>query len=184
MSEWFETLDGIRDRVWDTMAQGVADADHPARYPSFATTSPDGWPEVRTVVMRAIDADATLRIFTDLYSHKTTSLRAVPRAALHVWDADQALQIRMQAEVAILTGDTVSADWETVPDHSRQSYGTQPAPGRPIADALDYTKVPDRSTFAVLRCRIVTIDAVHLGQDHRRACYSRDDEWAGQWLSP
>ncbi|MEY1557662.1 pyridoxamine 5'-phosphate oxidase family protein [Yoonia sp. R2331] len=184
MSEWFSTLDGLRDRVWETLALGVADADHPARYPTFATISTDGWPEARTVVLRSVEKGAAIKVFTDLYSHKIPSLKAAPRAALHVWDADQALQIRLQAEVAILTGAATDVDWETVPDHSRQSYGTQPAPGRPIADALDYSKVPDRATFAVLLCRIRWIDAVHLGADHRRAGYSRDDDWAGQWLSP
>ena len=184
MSEWFETLHGIRDRVWDTLAHGVADADHPARYPTFATVSQDGWPEARTVVLRSIERHAILKIFTDLYSLKTTSLRAVPRAAIHVWDADQALQIRLQADVEIRTGDQVTEDWASVPDHGRQSYGTQPAPGRPIADALAYKKDPDPDTFAVLWCRVMTIDAVHLGRDHRRAGYSRDDDWAGQWLSP
>ncbi len=184
MSNWFETLDSIRGQVWDTLAQGVADADHPARYPTFATLSDDGWPEARTVVLRTVEPNDSLRIYTDLHSLKIPSLRATPRAALHVWDANQALQIRLQAEVEILNGPAVARDWDSVPDHSRQSYGTQPAPGRPIGDALAYTKDPDPATFAVLLCRIQTIDAVHLGVDHRRAGYSRDDDWAGQWLSP
>ncbi len=184
MSEWFETLGGMHARVWDTLAQGVADADHPARYPTFATVAPDGAPEARTVVLRVIDRPDNLRIFTDIYSYKIRSLQAHPQAALHIWDAGQSLQIRILAHVDILTGAAVGADWDGVPDHSRQSYGTKPAPGRPIADALAYSKDPDPATFAVLDCRVMAMDVVHLGRDHRRASFSRDDDWAGQWLSP
>ena len=32
--------------------------------------------------------------------------------------------------------------------------------------------------------RLVAIDAVHLGADHRRVSYSRVGHWQGQWLSP
>ena len=185
MSDWFETLPTLLDRVWQTLSRGVADANHPARLPTFATLSPDGWPEARTVVLRAADRTAgTLEIHTDLYSGKIDSLRRTPRAALHVWIPKQDLQIRIQAEVTIAQGEAVQATWQRVPDPSRQSYGVTPPPGTPIPDALDYEKSPDPASFAVLTCRAARIDAVHLGERHRRAAWSRDDDWRGCWLSP
>jgi hypothetical protein len=59
-----------------------------------------------------------------------------------------------------------------------------PAPGTPIAAALDYRKTPDPAAFAVLRCTVQTIDAVHLGPNHRRARFDAADGWHGQWLAP
>jgi hypothetical protein len=136
-------------------------------------------------VLRAADPiSGAVTVHTDLFSGKVASLRALPRAALHVWDAGQALQIRLQAQVTIESGHSVRALWDRIPDHAQQSYGVTPAPGAPIATALDYVKRPDPATFAVLHCAIVHIDAVYLGARHRRAGYSRLDDWAGQWLSP
>lgn len=185
MSDWFETLEGTLERVWETLALGVADAGEPARRPTFATVSPAGWPEARTVVLRAIDKDAgAVCVHTDLHSDKVKSLRSSARAALHIWDAKQDLQIRLQTTVAIQSGDATRALWGRIPDHAQQSYGVTPPPGAPIANALDYIKEPDPATFAVLVCSVVSIDAVHLGTDHRRASFSRERHWQGQWLSP
>jgi len=185
MTSWFETLDGTWTRVWGTLGRGVADAKHPARRPTFATTSPEGWPEARTVVLRSADREAgEVSLHTDLYSDKIKSLRASPRAALHIWDAKQDLQIRLQAEVTIRSGPETQALWDQIPDHARQSYGVTPAPGTPIADSLAFDKAPDPATFAVLHCKVTHIDAVHLGERHRRCSFSRARQWRGQWLSP
>jgi pyridoxamine 5'-phosphate oxidase len=185
MSEWFETTEGTLDRVWKTLALGVADAAHPARRPTFATISPTGWPEARTVVLRTAHRNAgTISVHTDLYSDKIKSLQRSPRAALHIWDADQDLQIRFQAEVTIQSGDATRVLWDKIPDQAQQSYGVKPPPGAPIETALDYIKQPDPATFAVLTCTVVHIDAVYLGADHRRASFSRERHWLGQWLSP
>jgi len=90
----------------------------------------------------------------------------------------------VQAEVTILTGAAVAEAWARVPDPSRQSYGTRPAPGTPIAVALEYDKPADPASFAVLRCAVQAMDIVHLGPQHRRARFDRADGWAGQWLAP
>lgn len=185
MSDWFTTLDGLLARMWETLTNGARDAAHPARQPTLATVSPDGWPEARTVVLRSADRAAGLvTIHTDLHSDKIASLRAMPRAALHIWAPEQALQIRLQANVTIQSGPELLPLWQRIPDHAQQSYGVTPPPGQPIATALDYVKQPDPATFAVLHCVIGHIDLVHLGADHRRASFSRDRHWAGQWLSP
>jgi len=185
MNNWFETLGGMHAQAWDLLAAGVRDATHPCRLPTISTITPDGWPEARTMVLRAADPVAgVVMLHTDLYSTKLVSLRQTPRVALHVWDAAEALQIRLQAEVTISSGNPVRALWDKIPDHARQSYGVTPPPGTAIADALDYVKSPDPATFAVLACRVMQVDLVHLGDQHRRAAYSRSDDWAGQWLSP
>lgn len=185
MTDWFETTLGIWGQVWQTLARGVAEPQHPARRPTFSTVSPDGWPEARTVVLRSADAQTCdLTVHTDLFSDKINSLRANPRAALHVWDAGQDLQIRLQADVTITAGAETHALWGQIPDHMQQSYGIAPPPGTPIERALDYHKKPDPATFAVLSCRVAQVDVVHLGRDHRRVSYSRIGHWRGQWLSP
>jgi pyridoxine/pyridoxamine 5'-phosphate oxidase len=171
--------------VWTRLTRGVHDRHAPARHPTLATVTQEGRPQARTVVLRAADKSAgTLDIHTDLRSAKVGDLRATPFAALHVWDTSAHLQLRLEARVTILTGKDVAAIWEDVPAVSRLSYGSTPAPGQPIAQALDYTKASDAGSFVVLRLQISTVDALHLGPNHRRARFDRHNEWAGAWLAP
>jgi pyridoxine/pyridoxamine 5'-phosphate oxidase len=181
MSNWYQTLSGTQDKVWDRLAQGARNN----ALVAFGTVSVDGLPEVRTVVLRAVDVHAkTLEIYTDLQSDKITSLTANPKASISLWDADLALQIRLQTNVTILSGDEVMTRWQAVPDHSKISYGVTPAPGKTIPDSTAYTKKPDPNVFAVLSCQVTHIDAVYLGKTHRRASFSQISEWVGKWLAP
>jgi hypothetical protein len=111
-------------------------------------------------------------------------LRETPFAALHVWDQSAHLQLRLEADVALLIGDEVAAIWENVPPLSQLSYGGAPAPGQPIGQALDYSKASDVGFFVVLRLQVTTIDALHLGQNHRRARFDGENGWTGTWLAP
>lgn len=182
---WALELDGLRAQVWARLVRGVGDRHAAARHPVFATVAPDGTPEARTVVLRAADPlAATLDVHTDLRSAKVTALRLNPLAALHVWDDTAHLQTRITASVAVLSGEAVSALWLRVPETSQAAYGTMPAPGTAITAPLDYSKMPDPAAFAVLRCTVLAIDAVHLGPNHRRARFDRADDWRGQWLAP
>ena len=185
MSEWFETLDGLQERVWARLAMAALQSD----LVTFATVSPDGEPEARTVVLRDADPESgTLEIYTDLESAKVSSLRHQPRASVLLWDADLNLQIRAQSAVTVLTGDAVAERWDDVPDHSRFSYGMTPPPGNVITASDAYVKAPDQAVFAVLSCRVDTIDVVHLGTPHRRAGFRRDPSRGGDlvanWLAP
>ncbi len=182
---WASDLAQLHAEVWLRLTRGVHDRHAPARHPTLATVSRDGLPQARTVVLRAADkAAGTLDIHTDLRSAKVRDLRGMAFAALHVWDASAHLQLRLEAEVAILTGKDVAAIWDRVPATSQGAYGSTPAPGEPIAQALDYTKAADPTCFAVLRLTISAVDALHLGPNHRRARFDRKTGWAGVWLAP
>ncbi|WP_299041767.1 pyridoxamine 5'-phosphate oxidase family protein [uncultured Tateyamaria sp.] len=171
--------------AWQHLQRGVADRRAPARYPTFATVSPDGVPEARTVALRrASRSEGCVEIHTDLVTPKVTALRASPRAALHVWVPRADMQIRLTTTVTILTGTHVDDAWAQVPAASRVSYGTVPDPGLPIDHVYAYDKPVDRTRFAVLRCAIDHIDLVELGARHRRAAFVRTDGWAGTWLAP
>ena len=185
MSEWFETLPGLHDQVWQQLTQGAARRDIAARQPTLATISPDGWPEARTVVLRRAIADpAMLEVYTDTQSDKIASIAAHPRAALHFWEPALALQVRLQATVEVISGPTVADRWRELPTGALLSYGVTTPPGTTLPHALDYTKTPDQSCFCVLQLMLSHIDVVHLGTDHRRASFAATDGWTGKWVSP
>lgn len=186
MNDWVTTLDGLLQQVWAQLAEAA----ETSALVSLATVSPTHQPEARTVVLRAADStSAALEIYTDLQSDKIASLRATPRAAILHWDQDRKLQIRATCRVTILSGSDVMDRWRGVPDHSRVSYGMTPPPGRPIPTSTAYVKKPDPAVFAVLSCEVTHLDAVHLGQPHRRAFFARDagsqpGDWRMGWLAP
>ncbi|MEM7520861.1 MAG: pyridoxamine 5'-phosphate oxidase family protein [Pseudomonadota bacterium] len=170
---------------WQHISRGVADRHAPARHPTFATVSPQGKPEARTVVLRkAQRSEDVLEVQTDTRTPKIAALRANPFATLHVWVPRSDLQLRLNGAVEILTGEAVAEDWKKVPEASRVSYGTMPAPGTPIASVYAYEKPPNADRFAVLRVHLTDIDLVHLGAQHRRAFFARDDGWQGTWVAP
>ena len=64
------------------------------------------------MVLRAANATtASLDVYTDLRSAKVASLRATPRAVLHVWDQSAHLQTRIEVTAEILTDNVVAVIW-------------------------------------------------------------------------
>ncbi len=185
LHNWAAGLTTLHDQVWTLLTRGVKDRRAAARHLTLATVSQDGKPQARTVVLRGADkANATLDVHTDIHSAKVAELRSNPFAALLVWDSSAHLQMRLDVDVAILTGAEVADVWARVPDLARLSYGSTPAPGQIVSHSLDYSKKPDQAAFAVLKMTIEAMDVVHLGPDHRRARFERTDNWNGQWLAP
>ena len=182
---WASDLRQLYSQVWLRLVRGVADRHAPARHPTLATVTPEGLPHARTVVLRHADAGSgTLHVHTDLHSAKVAELLATLFAALHVWDRSAHLQIRVEADVTIASGEDVADIWARVPQSSRAAYGGTPSPGSPIVDSLDYTPGADPDRFAVLRFRVVALDVLHLVTNHRRARFERSSEWKGEWLAP
>ena len=182
---WAEQLDSLLAHAWQRLTRGVHDRHAPARHPTLATVSPEGWPQARTVVLRAARrSEGVLEIHTHAHSPKIADLSARPVAALHVWDPGSHLQIRIQADVEIAQGDDVASRWSVVPEKSRTAYSRGPVPGHPISEALAYETDPDPAAFAVLQLHVRSMDLLHLGPQHRRAQFSANDGWAGCWLVP
>lgn len=178
-------LAALLDLAWQRLGRGLADRRAPARHPVLATVSRSGWPEARTVVLRgACRVTATLEMHSDAGSAKLRSLAHRPRAELLVWDPRPALQIRIAAKVTLLQGAAAADRWTRVPAAARAGYGRRPAPGTPIAGPHAYDSPGDAHGFAVLTCRIVAFDLLHLGTRHRRAAFHAVDDWRGQWCAP
>lgn len=181
---WAEELESLHAHAWRCLTRGVRDRLSQARHPTLATVSTQGWPEVRTVVLRRADqSSAQLDIHTHMRSPKVSDLRATPVAALHVWDASSRLQIRLHADAEVTGGDEVAQTWLAVPDASRTAYGVS-TPGIDIPSAMAYDPTPDPTAFAVVRLSVRVMDLLHLGTQHRRARFTRDEHWVGRWLVP
>ena len=183
MSEWFETLDGLRDRAWDHLHRAATQPDAPMRLFSLSTTGLGGAAEARMMVLRGADRDRwTLSAQTDRASRKVDELQATPLAMLLFWDGSDSLQIRARARVAVRTGRAVEETWRTVPQDARHNYGGRPPPSTPMARAEEYEPTAERQRFAVLSAEVTSLDILHLGDKHRRALYAPDRD--PHWIAP
>ena len=129
----FSDLSEFLDQAWSLLTRGVVDAKFASRNPTFSTISEEGFPTMRTVVLRRADRMSNcLEIHTDLKTNKVFSLKKSNFAGLHFWIPKAKFQIRASVIVDILTGSEVEADWSRIPMQSRVSYGSVPRPGAEI----------------------------------------------------
>ena len=178
-----QSLKRVFLQVWQQLQFGLADRAHPARFPTFATIGSTG-PEMRTLVLRGVDADAMeVELHTDRASAKVGELCIDPRAALHIWLPTLQLQIRMRATVAMIHADP--ARWAAIPDAARRGYGATPSPGVEIASPEEHVITPDMARHTALRCVLNEIETLQLDKSaHRRAIFQRVDGWQGRWCAP
>ncbi len=195
------TLDQILETIWTELEIGAAKAKHGFHQPVLATTSSDGTPTARTVVLRKADRrTGVVACHTDARAPKLDHLRTTPIVAWCFYDRALRIQVRATGPVTIHTADAIAQEhWQQSPTRSRRCYLAPATPGTP-ADAMSLnlpTELRDRDptvseseagrpNFAVLRCTPETLDYLELHHDgHARARFTRtDDAWAGTWIEP
>ena len=181
----FQKLDDFLDFGWAQIYRGKADKKSPARHPTFLTSSADGVPRARTLVMRRSDRENNqIDFHSDTASSKMLDLKKNPRAGIHIWIPKAQLQIQMEVVVEIKVGNITIPYWNNVPTNSRVTYGIIPSPGTVIESHNAYNYSPDQKRFAVLVCHINTIQLLLLGVKHILAHYKKTNNWQGEWLSP
>lgn len=186
------TLDDVRADAFRSLSRGVADRRSAFRSPALGTVGLDGRPVVRTVVLRAFDPQArVLTIHSDVRASKINEIKANPTVSLHVWDPGAQVQVRLDGDATLLTGEEARPDWARLHAGSRAAYTVRPCPGTALADPAiaDADRLDEDAAFvnfAALRVRLAGLDWLHLGRDgHRRAVFA----WTGgdliqRWVVP
>jgi len=200
------TLDRVLAGIWSSLARAAASAKSPWHAPGLATTSPDGHPSARTVILRACDAEArTLICHTDRRADKLGHVAAQPRVAWLFYDAPRKVQLRAEAIATVHTDDALADErWAASSLSSRRCYLAPHTPGEPVPaeHAGPHPNLPDdlrdrvpsedettpgRAHFAVIRTRITAFDWLYLKHDgHRRARFAWDDggRLTASWIMP
>jgi hypothetical protein len=159
---------------------------HAWRRAALATVDADGAPQVRSVVLRDLQADAReLVVYADARSPKVDQIRHEPRGQLLCWSEALGWQLRLQVRLAAeISGLDVTARWARI-RHSpaAHDYLSPLPPGAELAAATHpSTTDRPREHFAVLTATVLAIDWLELhALGHRRA---RFDGRGGVWLVP
>jgi hypothetical protein len=174
------------------LGEGAAGPGSAWRNLTLATLTPEGWPSLRTLVLRRFDADSRCaELHTDTRSAKHAELIANPRAAMHGWDPEGRVQLRLTGTVTLHAGDTVAQRaWESLRPAGQATYRVIPGPGSVISTPDAHRQDPEQAdafaAFCVIRLHYHILEWLHLGHSsHRRARFA----WFGNtceatWLSP
>lgn len=198
MSEYppfHDNLTASYAELWRLLAEGVSNRRSPFHTPALATVDPHGRPQVRAVVLRAVDGAAgTLRFHCDRRSEKAAEIAATRAAALQAYDPQAKVQIRVDGTAELHTDSWFAETvWTQAQAMSRIGYGVAPAPGTALAQGGDYT-LPDadealvsgRDNFAAVVVRAERLEFLSLHRSgHRRALWLRSEAgWVETWLVP
>lgn len=150
-------------------------------------------PRARTVVLRAVDAEAaTLDFYTDRRSLKVEHLAANPHLGWTCWDDEAQVQFCAGGTARILDDAVCRSTFDSLPKHGRRAYATLEAPGTPLpgpaaglpADWED-RGLPDtdyaRDNFAIIRCYLEWADVLHLDRAGNTRLAARRENAAEPW---
>lgn len=181
--------------AWRLLATGVTDRRTPIHTPSLSTNGRDGSPEVRTVVLRAVNPAARqVRFHTDRRSAKFRELSADPRVSILAYDPRCKVQLRIKADASLHFADSIAeAAWAASQHRSRICYAQPLAPGTEIATggpADNPVASPERPTgyenFVAVIATVHSIEWLYLAHaGHRRARFTwLDGRLLATWLAP
>jgi pyridoxine/pyridoxamine 5'-phosphate oxidase len=183
-------LHAVLATAFGLLAEGASNPKSAWRNPALATSDGQS-PGIRTIVLRRFSPDErVVELHTDARSPKLAALTRNPRAALHGWDADRRIQLRLDGVVEVAPEPQTQAAWDALPDGSRATYQVSQAPGTPIADpaeALGTLSIAQaRAEFRVLWLRFDALEYLSLahGSHHRASFVWQGGPVAATWLVP
>lgn len=169
------------------LVNGTVKKGHPFRYFTLATQNGQV-PALRTVVLRKVQSNFVLVIYTDSRSRKIVELGLNPIVSVLFYHPVKLLQISISGRAKIiLKGTEYEEAWNSIPLKSRKDYTTIQSPSRPIKspDAVSYdNEVPN---FALIKIIPETIEYLQLKRpNHLRALFTKNEkeEWEGSFLCP
>ncbi len=157
---------------------------HPFRYFTLASTSKDGTPSLRTVVLREFCADEfSLTIFTDARSKKVEEFKINKWGKFLFYDTSRLVQIILHVKMTEFID--LNNDFKLLPKPSKKDFTSIPKPGTKIQSPekvkYDYSK----DYFRKIIFQAVNLEYLKLARPtHIRAFFSYEDKWKGTYLVP
>ncbi|MBP2830613.1 pyridoxamine 5'-phosphate oxidase family protein [Aquimarina sp. U1-2] len=160
---------------------------HPFRYFTLGTSSINGTPRLRTVVLREIDEHLNLMVYTDKRSKKITHINEHNTVSLLFFDSEKLIQLSIRAKAKLITDDiTLKRIWEHIPIKSRKDYTTKLAPGKEINNPEQIDYLEEKHFLTAIKLIPDKIEYLRLKRPtHIRVLYEKEnDEWKGSFLVP
>ncbi len=189
-----QDIQELSNWCWAQLSRATKDRHSEFRWVNLGTVDPDGFPQVRTVVLReAVQSENRVTFHTDRRSKKVVELTERQSVTLHFHSRRHSVQLRLAgiAELASEQGREIA--WQALHDGAKATYTQDLPPGSVIdSDMSDLTNARSSSNngfsnFVAIDVRISTIDWLELDRSgHRRALLSYEPDGAHKatWLAP
>lgn len=169
------------------LKKAIKDESHPFRHFTLGTVSVDATPRLRTVVLREVDNNLKMRIYTDRRSVKVSHIARNNKVSLLFYHPDKLQQLSIQALGKIVIDPiTIAALWKNLPEKSRKDYTTCKSPGDPIKNPKEIDYLNDQNYFSVVDLFPERIEFLKLKRpNHIRVSYRPENGiWKSAFLVP
>ncbi len=177
----------IFSTIINDLKKAIESKGHPFKYFTLATSSINGTPRLRTLVLREIDEDLNLTVYTDKRSKKITHINEHNTVSLLFLDSERLIQLSIRATAEIVTDDrTLKNIWEEVPQKSKKQYTTKLAPGEEIRDPEQIDFLEEKHFFTAIKLVPNKIEYLRLNRpNHIRVLFKKENnKWKGTYLVP
>ncbi|MHA7058138.1 pyridoxamine 5'-phosphate oxidase family protein [Aquimarina sp. M1] len=160
---------------------------HPFRYFTLATSDFNNIPRLRTVVLRDVDDDLNMIVYTDERSKKIANIQANNRVSLLFYDQKRLLQITVKAKVEIIADEkTIHQLWKQIPEKAKKDYTTEFAPGREIQNPEEVDYLEGKHFFCAIKIIPARIEYLRLKRpNHIRVVFKKENRnWKGTYIVP
>ncbi len=193
-----QSLREVWETAWQQLSRAVHDKRHPFRTPVFCSSTAQGQPHARSLVLRKVVEQQQLWCYTDQRSRKVAEIGQNAQVQWHFWHPRQQLQLLLWGRARFLPAEEAVAIFQTMPKHSRKTYATLAAPGTlqkeptdglpahwPTAELADTDYAA--ANFQVIVTEVVEADLLLLrreGHLRLRAERSTVGNWQFSWIVP
>ncbi len=159
---------------------------HPFRLCTFATSTATS-PSIRTVVLRAIDQELSMYIYTDRRSKKVMEIGQQNQVSLLFYDPVRKLQITIGATAQCTTDDQLLKKlWATISPKSKKEYMSKLPSREKIQDPEKTEYHKEQHFFTVIKIIPQTIEYLRLKKsNHIRVQFDKEGgNWKGNYITP
>ncbi|WP_405205716.1 pyridoxamine 5'-phosphate oxidase family protein [Aquimarina sp. LLG6339-5] len=160
---------------------------HSFRYFTLATSDFNNTSRLRTVVLRDIDDNLNMIIYTDERSKKIANIQANDRVSLLFYDQNRLLQITIKAKAEIISDQTtLDTIWNQIPSKSRKDYTTELSPGVEIKNPDEINYLEGKHFFAAIKLIPIRIEYLRLTRpNHIKVVFKKENaNWKGHYVIP
>ena len=175
--------------VWihDELNNALKVQNHPFRFFTLGTTNLKGFPSLRTVVLRDIDKELNISIYTDSRSPKIEQIQNQHITSSLFYDPINFVQLRIDGTTEIIANtEQTEKLWLNMPEKSKKDYTTIHPPSKEKPSQEPIVFFTDKNFFSILKIKPCTIEYLKLGRsNHTRILFKKEKEdWKSTLLIP
>lgn len=177
------------DTVAHEINRGALDKKHPFRYVVLSTQQKE-CVKSRYVVLREVDKELSLYVYTDARTGKVSDLETSPFCSVLMYHKSKKVQVRITGQAELHRQDDIAEKhWKDVKGNAQKAYGSTVSPGTELElpdEAHEWPADINNQFFTVIKVVPKTIEALQLnGHEHLRAKFIKNKNgWLKNWIAP